>query len=212
MTPALDLQTAAVVLIIFSIIWVALGYFWGRGNKELDDHMLAGRKVGLSLAACTAMATWVTTNTTMVAPQLALQMGIWGMLGYSLGSIGLLLFAPMSARIRQLMPTGYTSGDFFRLRFGVTGWRIFLVISLAYSMFFLVSLGMGGGILIESLSGIPYPIGMSVILVICVLYTMLGGLKAVIGTDFIQTVVILSGMVAVGVMVVMSPAIWSKCI
>ncbi|MBR32436.1 MAG: urea transporter [Spirochaetaceae bacterium] len=207
MTPALDLQTAAVVLIIFSVIWVALGYFWGRGNTGLDDHMLAGRKVGLSLAACTAMATWVTTNTTMVAPQLALQMGIWGMLGYSLGSVGLLLFAPMSTRIRQLMPTGYTSGDFFRLRFGVTGWRIFLLISLAYSLFFLVSLGMGGGILIESLSGIPYRIGMSVILLICVLYTMLGGLKAVIGTDFIQTVVILTGMVAVGAMVVMSPGL-----
>ncbi|MEQ8353061.1 MAG: sodium:solute symporter family protein [Leptospiraceae bacterium] len=207
MTPALDLQTAAVVLLIFSIVWVALGYFWGRGNSGLDDHMLAGRKVGLSLAACTAMATWVTTNTTMVAPQLALQMGIWGMLGYSLGSVGLLLFAPMSSRIRQLMPTGYTSGDFFRLRFGPTGWRIFLVISLAYSMFFLVSLGMGGGILIESLSGIPYRIGMSVILLICVLYTMLGGLKAVIGTDFIQTVVILTGMVAVGAMVIMSPGL-----
>jgi len=207
MNPALDLPTAATVLVIFSIIWVFLGYLWGRGNSELDDYMLAGRKVGLSLATCTAMATWVTSNTTMVAPQLALQMGIWGMLGYSLGSVGLLLFAPMSARIRSLMPTGYTSGDFFRLRYGVVAWRIFLVISLCYSMFWLISLGMAGGILIESLSGIPYRIGMSVILTICVLYTMLGGLKAVIGTDFIQTVVILAGVVAVGTMVVLGPGL-----
>lgn len=207
MNPALDLPTAATVLVVFSIIWVFLGYWWGRGNTELDDYMLAGRKVGLSLATCTAMATWVTSNTTMVAPQLALQMGIWGMIGYSLGSVGLLLFAPMSGRIRTLMPTGYTSGDFFRLRYGNTAWRIFLLISLLYSMFWLISLGMAGGILIESLSGIDYKIGMSVILFICVLYTMLGGLKAVIGTDFIQTVVILSGVVAVGTMVAMSPGL-----
>jgi Na+/proline symporter len=204
---ALDLTTATTVLVIFSIIWVLLGYLWGRGNSDLDDYMLAGRKVGLSLATCTAMATWVTSNTTMVAPQLALQMGIWGMIGYSLGSVGLLLFAPMSSRIRQLMPTGYTSGDFFRLRYGVVAWRVFLVISLCYSMFWLISLGMAGGILIESLSGIPYRVGMTVILVICVLYTMMGGLKAVIGTDFIQTVVILVGVVTVGVMVTLSPGL-----
>ncbi|MCB1138508.1 MAG: sodium:solute symporter family protein [Leptospiraceae bacterium] len=207
MNPALDLTTAATVLVLFSILWIFLGYWWGRGNSELDDYMLAGRKVGLSLATCTAMATWVTSNTTMVAPQLALQMGIWGMVGYSLGSVGLLLFAPMSSRIRSLMPTGYTSGDFFRLRYGTTSWRIFLVISLVYSMFWLISLGMAGGILIESLSGIDYKIGMTVILTICVAYTMLGGLKAVIGTDFIQTVVILVGVVAVGVMVAQSPSL-----
>ncbi|MCB1165060.1 MAG: sodium:solute symporter family protein [Leptospiraceae bacterium] len=205
MNTALDLTTAITVLVAFSILWVGLGYLWGRGNKELDDYMLAGRKVGLSLATCTAMATWVTSNTTMVAPQLALQMGIWGMVGYSLGSVGLLLFAPMSARIRRLMPTGYTSGDFFRLRFGKTAWRIFLIISLCYGLFWLISLGMAGGILIESLSGIQYQYGMTVILVICVAYTMLGGLKAVIGTDFIQTIVILVGVVAVGVMIVMKP-------
>ena len=112
----LDWKIAAVLLALFSILWIFLGWRLGRKNRDLDDYMLAGRKVGLALAMATVMATWVTSNTTMVAPQLAYQMGVWGMLGYSLGSIGLFLFAPMSARIRRLMPSGYTSGDFIRLR------------------------------------------------------------------------------------------------
>ena len=37
---------------------------------------------------------------------------------------------------------------------------------------------------------------MSVILAVCVLYTVLGGLRAVIGTDFLQTLIILVGVVA----------------
>ena len=74
----LDSNTGWIILAIFSAIWIALGWFWGRKAKQLDEFMLAGRNVGLSLATATAMATWVTSNTTMAAPQLTLQLGIWG--------------------------------------------------------------------------------------------------------------------------------------
>jgi Na+/proline symporter len=192
----LDPATGWLILAIFSVVWITLGWFWGRKASELDDYMLAGRRVGMALGTATAMATWVTSNTTMAAPQLALQLGIWGMLGYSLGSVGLLLFAPLARRIKKLMPHGYTSGDFIRLRYGVLAWRVFLIISLAYGIGWLISLGMAGGILIHALTGIDYQLGMTVILAICVAYTLLGGLRAVIGTDFIQTIIILVGVVA----------------
>ena len=191
----LDVQTGWLILALFSVLWIWLGWLWGRKAKLLDDYMLAGRNVGLALGTATAMATWVTSNTTLVAPQFALQLGIWGMLGYSLGSIGLILFAPLVKRIRTLVPHGYTSGDFMRLRYGVWTWRVFLLISMCYAVGWLISLGMAGGVLIHALTGIDYQLGMSVILVICVTYTLLGGLRAVIGTDFIQTLLILFGVI-----------------
>jgi Na+/proline symporter len=95
------------------------------------------------------------------------------------------------------MPNGYTSGDFIRLRYGKTAWRLFLLISLAYGLGWLVSMGMAGGILINALTGIPYLYGMTIILSICVGYTLLGGLRAVIGTDFIQALLILLGLVII---------------
>ena len=192
----LDSSTGWLILAIFSAIWIALGWFWGRKATQLDEFMLAGRNVGISLATATAMATWVTSNTTMAAPQLSLQLGIWGMAGYSLGAIGLMFFAPLAKRIRNLMPTSYTSGDFIRLRYGKTTWRVFLLISLFYGFGWLVSMGMAGGVLINALTGIPYAYGMTVIVTICVIYTLLGGLRAVIGTDFIQTILILLGIIA----------------
>jgi Na+/proline symporter len=187
--------TGWLILALFSLLWVALGWWFGRRQQDLESFMLAGRKVGLALGTATAMATWVTSNTTMAAPQLALQMGIWGMIGYSLGSVGLLLFAPLARRIRRLMPGGFTSGDFIRLRYGNTAWRVFLAISLFYALGWLISMGMAGGVLIHALTGIDYRLGMSVIVLICVLYTLLGGLRAVIGTDFLQTLIILIGIV-----------------
>jgi Na+/proline symporter len=201
-TAILDPATGWLILAAFSALWIVLGWSFGRNARQLDDYVLAGRRVGLALGTATIMATWVTSNTTMAAPQLALQMGVWGMIGYSLGSVGLLMFAPLARRVRRLMPGGYTSGDFIRLRYGNFAWRVFLLISLFYSLGWLVSMGMAGGILIHALTGIPYLYGMTVILTICVGYTLLGGLRAVIGTDFIQALLILFGAVIIAVLAI----------
>lgn len=195
------------LLAVLSLIWIGLGSYWGRKNKHFEQHALAGRNVGLALASATAVATWITSNTTMLAPQFALQMGVWGMLAYSTAAFGLFLFAPMAKRIRRLMPHGYTSGDFIRLRYGTKAWRIFLLFTLFYSLTWLVSMAMAGGILLNALSGIPYVYGMSVLLLVCVIYTMRGGLYAVIGTDFIQSLIILIGIVIVGFAVVSNVSI-----
>jgi Na+/proline symporter len=186
------------LLLGFGLAWIALGVYWGRRAKDLDGYLVAGRKVGMAFGTATAMATWVTSNTVMLAPVFALEKGIWGMLAYGTASFGLFLFAPLSQRIRRLMPQGYTSGDFMRLRFGRTAWALFLVISMVYSAAWLVSMGIAGGKLLETLSGIPFVYGMSVILLVCVVYTLFGGMYAVIGTDFIQSVIILLGVLVVG--------------
>lgn len=199
---ALSPSVAVIILVIFSLVWIAFGYFLGRKNKNLEDYMLAGRNVGLAFAAATAMATWVTSNTTMTAPQVTYELGVWGMVGYSLGAVGLLMFAPLAKRIKYLLPHGFTSGDFMRERYGVLAWRIFLLISLCYAFGWLISLGMAGGILVNALSGIPYHLGMTTILVVCVSYTMLGGLRAVIATDFVQTIIIITGVVFIAYLVI----------
>lgn len=193
----LDPSTGAWLLAGFSVLWIALGVIWGRRARSLDGFMVAGRNVGLALGTATAMATWVTSNTTMLAPQFALELGVWGMLAYSTASLGLLLFAPLARRIRSLMPNGYTSAEFIELRYGKAAWAVFLVLSLFYALTWLISMGMAGGLLIEALTGIEYRVGMTVVLVVCIAYTVSGGLYAVIGTDFIQSLIVLVGLVVV---------------
>ena len=163
--------------------------------------MLAGRNVGLALGSATAVATWVTSNTTMLAPQFALELGVLGMLAYCTASFGLLMFAPLARRIKELMPNGWTSAEFIERRYGKPAWVVFLVISIFYAMTWMVSMGMAGGLLMEALTGIPYVFGMTAILLVCTIYTLAGGLFAVIGTDFIQSVIVLVGVTAVAIAV-----------
>ena len=94
-----------------------------------------------------------------------------------------------------------TAGDFFYLRYGKIGWVIFLIITITYSTSWLVSMAIAGGDLLESLAGIPYVQGMSIILAVCVGYTLFGGMYAVIGTDFIQSILILLGILVIGYLV-----------
>ncbi len=192
-------ETGWVLMAILGVLWIALGVYWGKKAKNIEGFMLAGRNVGLAFGAATAMATWVTSNTTMLAPQFALQLGIWGMIAYSTAAFGLMLFAPLASRIRRLMPNGFTSGDFIRLRYGKSAWIFFLMISIFYGFTWLISMGMAGGILMNALAGIPYQVGMTVIMIVCVIYTLFGGLYAVIGTDFIQSLIIMVGIVVVGI-------------
>lgn len=191
-------ETAWLLMAALGVLWIALGVYWGRKARNMDGFMLAGRNVGLAFGTATIMATWVTSNTTMLAPQFALELGVWGMVAYSTAAFGLFLFAPLAKRIRQLMPAGYTTGDFIRLRYGKTTWIIYLVISLFYAFTWMISMGMAGGILMNALAGIPYEVGLTVILAVCVTYTLFGGLYAVIGTDYMQSVIILIGVVVVG--------------
>ncbi|TWU10322.1 Sodium/proline symporter [Novipirellula galeiformis] len=199
--PILSSAAGYVMLALFSVLWISLGIWWGRRAKSYDGFAVAGRNVGLALATATAVATWITSNTTMLAPQFALQLGVWGAVAYATASFGLFAFAPMSGRIRQLMPKGYTAVEFVRRRYGVWGTIPFLIISIFYALTWLISMSMAGGKLLNVLSGIPYEVGMSVVVSVCVLYTLFGGMYAVIGTDFIQSLIILVGLVVVAIAV-----------
>ena len=133
------------------------------------------------------MASWVTGNTTLLAPEFGYKTGLWGMFSYALAGLGLILFAPLASRIKQLMPNGRTSGDFIRLRYGRLAWWVFMLITAIYTLGFLMTQAMGAGLLLQALSGFDYHVGMVVVIGVATVYTLFGGMRAVIGTDFIQS-------------------------
>ena len=198
--PFLAPGIAWALVVLFSVLWIALGLAWGRrGKGDADDYMLAGRNIGLALSTATLMASWVTGNTTLLAPEFGYRTGLWGMFSYALAGLGLILFAPLASRIKQLMPNGRTSGDFIRLRYGRLARWVFMVITAVYTLGFLMTQAMGAGLLLQSLSGFNYHVGMVVVIGVAMLYTLFGGMWAVIGTDFIQSplIMVLLAVVAV---------------
>jgi Na+/proline symporter len=60
-------------------------------------------------------------------------------------------------------------------------------------------MAVASGVLLAALTGLDYRVGVVVITGVCVGYTLLGGLGAVIATDFIQSLLIMVGLLVVGV-------------
>ncbi len=183
---------ALVIVGALSVMLLSFGFFIGkRIKKDSNDYLYAGRNVGLALSTATLIAAWVTGNTTMSAPEQGYTIGILACFGYATAGLSLCIFAPLALRIKKIMPHGCTSGDFVRCRYGKAVWVVFLLISAWYFVGFLMTQAMAGGILLQSLSGLEYHIGMLLIMVVCTIYTLKGGLKAILSTDFIMAMLIL---------------------
>lgn len=183
---------ALVIVGALSVMLLSFGFFIGkRIKKNSDDFLYAGRNVGLALSTATLIAAWVTGNTTMSAPEQGYTIGILACFGYATAGLSLCIFAPLALRIKKIIPHGCTSGDFVRCRYGKAVWIVFLLISAWYFVGFLMTQAMAGGILLQSLSGLEYHIGMLLIMVVCTVYTLKGGLKAILSTDFIMAMLIL---------------------
>ncbi len=184
--------TALLIVGAISIIVLYFGFSVSKKMKgDSDEFLYAGRNVGLALSTATLIAAWVTGNTTMSAPEQGYTLGLIASIAYSLAGLSLAIFAPLSLRIKKIMPDGCTSGDFIRVRYGKKVWITFLIMSVWYFLGFLMTQAMAGGILLQALSGLDYKVGMLFVMIVCTLYTLKGGLKAILSTDFLLSLVIM---------------------
>jgi Na+/proline symporter len=75
-----------------------------------------------------------------------------------------------------------------------------MLITAVYTLGFLMTQAMGAGLLLQALSGFDYHVGMVVVIGVATVYTLFGGMRAVIGTDFIQSLLIMVLLAVVAVL------------
>lgn len=180
------------IIAIFGAIWIGVGLHVARRVKGTDDYLVAGRNVGVALGSATILATWVTGNTILAAPESGYTFGVLGVLGYAVGGgIAVLAFAPLAKRLRKLLPAGRTVGDFFRLRYDRKNYALFLVMLIIWDLGWLLTQGMGAGLILESVFGLDFHVGLILTVTIVTIYVTIGGMVSVLGTDFMQTMLIM---------------------
>jgi solute:Na+ symporter, SSS family len=91
----------------------------------------------------------------------------------------------------------YTMPQFLEMRYSPAARTYLSVISILAYVLTKISLIIFSGALIFDMFGIPFWTGAIIIVLSTGLYTVLGGLTAVIYTDLIQTVILLAGTIAV---------------
>lgn len=174
------------VLILYLALTFGIALRVRFGLKKASDYFLAGRSMPWFVVGISMFATLFSTNSFVAVPGAAYKFGILGFLT----SVGYALFVPLAVWL-FLKPfysqgTSFTAYEYLEKRFSVTvrmmGALIFLVCRALYgaTVFYAASK------LFYSMVGWEPEVTILVLGVCSVLYTTIGGMKAVMLTDVLQ--------------------------
>ncbi len=194
--PVLDL----VIIIAYLGGILAVGVLSTRHQKMTGDvYFLAGRSLGWVMVGAALFASNISTIHIVGLAASGYNEGlVWGNFewaaAFTLIVLGL-VFAPFYFRNRvETLP------EFLEKRFG-PGARSFLAFMAILGALF-IHIGMSlyaGATVFEQFFGINVIVSILIISIVTGIYTVLGGLKAVVITEAIQTVVLIAGAIAVTV-------------
>ena len=184
------------------VTMLAIGFYVSRKVKgDSINYIVAGRGLILPLAAATLMAQSLDSNATLGNTDLVADFGFWAGAALPVGLAlclfltGLFFAKPMNRMNLTTLP------DFYRRKYGRTAEVLASVImSVAYA-FLLAGNLVAGGFLFEIFVGTSFQVGVVVIAVLVLSYTIAGGLFSVAYTDFIQAGVAFVGSIALIVFV-----------
>ena len=191
---------ALAVTIASVLAFTIVGLLAARGRvKSVEDYIAARGSVNRGTLTATVIASmmgaWILFSPAEAGAAFG---GLPAILGYAIGSaIPLLLFIPVGARIREVMPAGHSLTEFAFARFGSGMYLFVLVVSVFYMFIFLAAEMTGIAAALSLVAGVPLWQTAVLIGVFVLVYTTYGGLVASIVTDTVQTLVILP-LLAVG--------------
>lgn len=184
------LQVATFVGYFIVLIGVALLSL--RKQNDESDFIIGGRSLNFWLTALSAHASDMSSWLFLGYPALIFTTGMSG----AWAAIGLVVFmflnwhliAPKIRTVTE-QTNSLTLSSYFETRYGDTSGSIRLVsavMSVLFYTFYITSGLVGMGILVESLFGLHYILGISIGLFIVVLYVFLGGYRTVAWIDLFQ--------------------------
>lgn len=179
-------------LVFYLLLLVGIGLYFFFKNQTTDDFFRGGQTVPWWAAGCSIFATMLSSITFMAIPAKAYATDwVYILLNFSIIAIAPFIIYIVLPFFRKLNVT--SAYEYLELRFNVVA-RLFA--SISYILF---QLGRMAIVLYLPALALAAVCSLSVELcillmgVLSILYCTLGGLKAVIWTDTIQTVVLLGG-------------------
>ncbi len=193
-----------IVLAIYLIGMVAIGYVYYKKTSDFADYVLGGRKLGSWTAALSAQASDMSGWLLIGLPGAAYVAGIeaaWIAIGLGIGTY--INWKVVALRLRsytEVAGDSLTLSDYFENRFRDNTNILRLVSSIVIIVFFAVYTSAqfsAGAKLFETLMGIDYTVALLLGGAIIISYTFLGGFMAVSFTDFIQGMLMFFALIAV---------------
>ncbi len=189
-----NLDILGLLLIIGSaLVFSLLGILYTRGKKfSIEDYTTARGSVNLWTAVASliaaAMGAWI-----LFSPaEAVVTNGITALIGYAVGSASaVFIFAWVGTRIRSIMPQGHTITEYIFHRYGKAMYALVLLTAVFYMSVFLAAELTGIALAGKMVFNIPLVYTAFIVGITTLIYTAVGGFKASIFTDRVQTIVIM---------------------
>ncbi|MHA4737709.1 high affinity choline transporter 1 [Dyadobacter sp. MSC1_007] len=178
---------------------LGIGLWASRRISSTQDFVLAGRRLPLVLAASATFATWFGSETIMGAPTEFVEHGVLGVIEDPFGaSLCLLLVGLFFAR-RFYQMNIITFCDFFRIRYGRYAELLSAILIIPSYFSWIAAQLLAMGIVLQVVLGWSLLTCILASSFVVILYTIWGGMWSISITDFVQTVMIIVGLVFVAV-------------
>ncbi len=191
------------VFVLYMIVMLGVGFFFLRRNKNADDYYVGGRSMGSLHVGMSVVATDVGGGFSIGLGGLGFLMGIAGSWMLFTGLIGAWLAAvlliPKVFDVlgqKKLFTFPQLFGHFYDKK---TALLAGIISAIGYIGFTASQLLAGAKLAAASFIDLDLTTALIIMGVIAVIYTVMGGLKAVIYTDTIQWIILISGLVFIGI-------------
>lgn len=187
----------------YMIIMLGIGFFFLKKNKSTDDYFVGGRSMGSLHVGLSVVATDVGGGFSVGLGGLGFTMGLSGSWMLFTGLIGAWLSAalliPKVSKLSKKINL-FTFPQIFKHYYGPWVALLAGVISaIGYLGFTSSQLLAGAKLASATFPTLDLQAALLIMGVIAVVYTVMGGIKAVIYTDTVQWIILMSGLIFIGI-------------
>ena len=208
-------QVIAAFIVYFSLL-LTMGLIFHKKQRTSSDYILGNRSLSFWLVALSAHASDMSAWLFMAFPMSIFVLGLsqaWIALGLLIGMF--LNWQLVAPRLRSMTEAYncYTLSSFFEKRFNDKSGIIRVISALVMVIFLTHYLSAGliaMGNLFESLFRLDYYIGLSIAMLVVVIYTYVGGFTTVAWTDLFQGIFLLIMILLVPIMAYLKIDGWSQ--
>jgi len=191
------------IFVFYMIAMLGVGYFFMKRNKSTDDYFVGGRDLGYGHVGLSVVATDVGGGFSIGLGGLGFVIGLSGSWMLFTGLIGAWLSAvllipkvsEMGKRVNlQTFPQIF--GQFYGAKVALLAGFISAIGYLGFTSSQILA---GAKLASATFPALEMNYALLIMGIIAVVYTVMGGIKAVIYTDTIQWALLLSGLVFIGI-------------
>lgn len=179
---------------IYLLLTIFLGLWAARRVKTTRDFVVAGRRMPMLVAASALFATWFGSETILGSSSEFLNGGLIAVIEDPFGAaLCLMLTGAFFAR-KLYRQNVLTFNDYYRKRFGPQVELVSALFMIPSYFGWIAAQLVAMAIILQTIAGIPFLAGILICTLVVLTYTYTGGMWAVSVTDFVQTIMIIVGL------------------